>query len=237
MAARLISIEGSDGTGKETQTDLLFDHLENQGKKVARISFPRYNQTLGGSLLYEVLKSERAEHYCFSKAAPKVASKLYIMDREESLPFLLDLIEKNEVVIFDRYVESNLLHQGGKFKTAAERINFAAWLFNLEYEDVKLPRPHDILYLSIPFWLSQQRAELRARGGGKKLDTVEKDVEYVKNGHEAGIFYAHYFKWLIIEGIDCNGSLEKVELTKKEIHKKICLSLGYASTEYFDSIP
>jgi dTMP kinase len=232
MSARLIAIEGSDGAGKETQTGLLFKHLEGQGKRVARVSFPRYNQTLGGSLLFEVLKSDRADKYGFSKVDPRVASKLYAMDREESRPYLEDLIERNDVVIFDRYVESNLLHQGGKFKTDEERIAFAEWLYRLEYEDIKLPRPHEVIYLSLPFWLSRKRAELRAQGGGDRLDAVEKDIDYVKAGHEAGMFYANYFKWLIIEGIE-HGQ----EVPVKEIHRKMYLWLGYGPANYIDSIP
>lgn len=210
----------------------MFKHLEGQGRRVARVSFPRYNQTLGGSLLYEVMKGDRAEGYGFSKVDPKVASKLYAMDREESLPFLRDLIERNEVVIFDRYVESNLLHQGGKFKTNEERIAFAEWLYRLEYDDIGLPRPNEVVYLSLPFWLSRKRAELRARNGGSKLDTVERDIEYVKAGHEAGIFYANYFKWMVIDGIE-NGQ----EVSAEEIHRKMYLWLGYLPANYIDSIP
>ncbi len=233
MAARLIAIEGSDGAGKETQTDLLFKLLEGQGKKVARISFPRYNQTIGGSLLFEVLKSERADKYCFSKADPKVASKLYAMDREESLPFLRELQERNDVVIFDRYVESNLLHQGGKFKTDEDRLEFANWLFSFEYEGgIGLPRPDEVVYLSLPFWLSRKRAELRAQKGGAKLDAVEKDMDYVKNGHEAGQFYAKEFNWLTIEGLN-----DGVELPPEEIHRQIYLYLGYGDKKYAESIP
>lgn len=222
MTARLIGFEGSDGTGKETQTDLLFKLLESQGKKVARISFPRYKQTLGGSLLYEVMKSERSKSYGFSKASPRIASKLYAIDREESLPFLNDLIANNEVVIFDRYVQSNLLHQGGKFKSDQERIDFAEWLYRLEYDDIGLPKPHEIVYLSIPFWLSRKRTELRAEGCDDKLDAVESDIEYVKQGHEAGQFYAKYFRWIVVSGLE-----GKVELSRDEIHRKICKKLGY----------
>lgn len=232
MVARLIAIEGSDGAGKETQTNLLFKLLENQGKKVARVSFPRYNQTLGGTLLFEVLKSERADKYGFSKINPKVASKLYAMDREESLPHLHALIEANEVVILDRYVESNLLHQGGKFRTEVERIAFAEWLYKLEYEDIGLPKPDEVVYLALPFWLSRKRAELRATSGGSKLDAVEKDMEYVKAGHDAGLFYASYLKWLVVDGIE-NGQ----ELSPEKIHQKVFLWLGYADKSYIDSIP
>lgn len=222
MTAQLIAIEGSDGTGKETQTKLLFNLLENQGKKVARVSFPRYNETLGGTLLFEVMKSERADRYGFSKIDPKIASKLYAMDREESLPYLQNLIQNHDVVLFDRYVESNLLHQGGKYKTSTERIEFAEWLFKFEYLDIGLPRPDKIIYLALPFSFSRNRAEYRSKNGGSKLDAVEKDMDYVKSGHEAGIFYAEYFGWTIIEGLEGGR-----ELTPEEIHEKIALVVEY----------
>ena len=124
MTARTIAFEGSDGAGKATQTDRLFNFLEQQGKKVARVSFPRYTETLGGKLLFEVMKGERSDNYGFSKSDSKVASLLYAMDRLESKDYLNDLIRSSDVLIFDRYVESNLLHQGGKFKTDEERIKF-----------------------------------------------------------------------------------------------------------------
>jgi dTMP kinase len=237
--ARTIAIEGSDGAGKETQTDLLVKFLEGKGQKVARVSFPRYNQTLGGTLLWEVLKGERSNKYGFSKVDPKVASKLYTMDREESLPYLRDLIEKNDVVIFDRYVESNLLHQGGKFKTRKDRLAFAEWLYKLEYEDIGLPHPNEIVYLALPFWLSRKRAELRAQKTGGKLDAVERDIKYVKAGHEAGIFYAKHFGWHVVECFQ--PGVKKVreahELSAEEVSKQIVALLGYAGQEYTDSIP
>jgi dTMP kinase len=243
MPARTIAIEGSDATGKETQANMLFDYLTKTcGLRVGRVSFPRYNQTLGGSLLWEVLKSERANKFGFSKVDPKVASKLYAMDREESLPFLRDLIANNDVVIFDRYVESNLLHQGGKFKSEAERIAFAEWLYALEYDDIKLPKPDEIVYLSLPFWLSQKRAALRAQKEGGQLDAVEKDIDYVKAGHEAGIFYAHHFRWSIVECFLSRDTQvadlhDGKELSIEEVHKQIRILLGYAGKNFFDSIP
>lgn len=222
MTARLIVIEGSDGAGKETQAKLLFDYLVGQGKKVATVSFPRYRQTLGGWMLWEVLKSERASQYSFSKVDPRIASKLYTMDREESLPYLQDLLQNNEIVISDRYVESNLLHQGGKFADDADKVAFAEWLYSVEYGDVKLPVPDEIVYLSLPFWLSRKRAQERASSGGPKLDAVESDIEYVKQGHRSGLFYAEHFDWTTVDGIE-----EDVELTREEIHKRIAVKLGY----------
>lgn len=220
MSARKIGFEGSDGAGKATQTNLLVKYLEEQGMKVARVSFPRYTETVGGKLLYEVMKSDRADAYNWPKIDPFVASMLYAMDRKESEAYLNNLIEENDFVIFDRYVESNLLHQGGKFSSENERVEFAEWLISLEYYLLKLPKPDEIVYLTIPFWLSRKRAKIRQDSGGPKLDTVEKDLEYVKAGHDAGIFYANYFQWNIVEGIKNDK-----ELSFEEIHEQVKIAL------------
>jgi hypothetical protein len=96
---------------------------------------------------------------------------------------------------------------------------------------------HTRLSLSIPFWLSRKRAELRAQNGGPHLDAVEQDMDYVKSEHEAGIFYARHFGWLTIEGFDQKNVLEeKIELSKEEIHRKMYLYLGYSQADYVDSI-
>lgn len=211
--AILIAIEGSDGVGKKTQTDMLASYLENKGKKVSRVSFPRYKETLGGKLLWEVLKSERAEGYAFSTANPHVASLLYAMDRKESLSYLKDLIENNDVIIFDRYIESNLLHQGGKLKTEKERDEFARWVYGLELDNFNLPKPHVVIYLHIPAWLSMQRAETRAASLGEKVDAAEADKEYIIDSHNAGMYYAKTFNWVVVDGM-AGGS----ELSKEHIH-------------------
>ncbi len=211
--AILISIEGSDGVGKKTQTDMLAKYLVEKGKRVASVSIPRYGETLGGKLLSEVLKSERAENYNFSTVEPKIASMLYAMDRGESIDYLNDLISNNDVIIFDRYTESNLLHQGGKLKTEKERKEFAEWAYRLENEMLGLPKTNLVIYLHIPAWLSMQRAENRAVQMGGKVDAAEADEEYIINSHNAGMYYAKIFNWEVVDGM-AGG----VELSKEYIH-------------------
>lgn len=220
MRAITIAIEGSDGAGKATQTKLLNDYFTALGKKVANVSFPRYGQTLGGKLLQEVLKSERAPLYDFSKTDPVVGSALYAIDRYESKPYLEDLISNNDVVIFDRYVESNLLHQGGKYGTEEERVNFAKFLFNLEYGTYGLPNPQMIVYLTLPIEVTTKRALSRAEKLGGKVDHVEQDENYVRQGHESGIFYAKHFGWRLIDCVE-----DGRELTPEEVHVKVIESL------------
>lgn len=218
-----IGIEGSDGAGKETQTTLLRTALESLGKKVTSISFPRYQKTCGGKLLYEAFKSERAPQYEFSKTPPEAASLIYAADRLESLPFLNELISSNDVVIFDRYVESNLLHQGGKL-SSGKRETFAKWLYGVEYELNGLPHPDLMIYLSVPYEVSIARAEKRAMLKGDKPDFLEQNKQYVKQGNEAGIFYANLFNWNIITCVSKKGK-SLYELTAQEVHSLILKAL------------
>jgi dTMP kinase len=210
----LIAIEGSDGSGKETQSALLQEWFKNNGMKVATVSFPRYKQTAGGWALWEALKGENKDAYNFANVDPYAASQLYSADRRESLPYLQELISTNDVLIFDRYVESNLLHQGGKFFTEKEREDFARWLFNFEYGMLGLPTPQVTVYLELPFDITQKRALMRADAVGGQLDAVECDSSYVRNGYEAGIFYSRKFGWLSIPCVKEDG----YELTRSEVH-------------------
>lgn len=219
---KLIAIEGSDGAGKATQTDLLANFLREF--KVGRVSFPRYQETSAGRMLFELLKSPRAAEYDFVNSNPKLASRIYAEDRLESLGYLNELIEQNDFVIFDRYVESNLLHQGGKLKSASEMLVFADWLADLEYNELGLPRPDVTIYLDIPPEVSYARALKRAKEKGESLDAVESDKEYVKNGTLAGRLYANHFGWKVIECVVPNHNISPFtpyECTPMEIHKKL----------------
>ena len=202
------------------------------GLRVGRVSFPRYEDTVGGRCLDLVLKSTKAHSFNFSKLDPMAASLSYAQDRRESLPFLMDLIANRDVVIYDRYVDSNLLHQGGKFKTDAERVKFAEWLYRLEYDDLELPRPKNTIYLMLPWEISLKRLKERAAATNDQLDAVEQDLGYMENSHNAGIFYAKHLKWEIIDCMD--GDNEK---TPKQILNEARGIMGLFGPDYTASIP
>ena len=212
MKAFQIAIEGSDGAGKGTQTNLLVGALEAQGYKVARVSFPRYTETVGGKICFELLNSQRADDYDFVHLSPKAASLFYAADRLESIPWLEQLAEENDVIIYDRAVASNLIHQGGKFENDSERMEFAAFINRVEYES-GFPQPDMTLFLSLPYELSMARARRRAEEKGESADVVEKEVQYMRNSYRSGVFYSIYLKWTIVDGIQHNEIL-----TPEQVH-------------------
>lgn len=212
MKAFQIAIEGSDGAGKGTQTDMLVRALEGEGYKVARVSFPRYKETCGGKVCFELLKSQRASYYDFVHLSPQAASLFYAADRLESIPWLEQLGETNDVVIYDRAVASNLIHQGGKFENDSERMRFADFIDRVEYQN-GFPRPDMTVFLSLPYELSMARAKRRAEEKGESADVVERDVQYMRSSHRSGTFYSAYLNWTIVDGLR-DGDI----LTPEQVH-------------------
>ena len=215
--AFLIAIEGSDGTGKETQSRLLKEWFLLKEKTVTSISFPRYKETAGGWALWEALKGVNKDAYAFSEVDPLAASLLYAADRRESLPFLKKQIATHDVVIFDRYVQSNLLHQGGKFVSDEDKNVFADMVHTLEHKLLKLPYPNVTLYLDLPVENAISRAEKRAAQKGETPDAVEVDHAYIRNSHEAGRFYAKKFDWLVIPCVRDDG----YEYSREEVNSLV----------------
>jgi dTMP kinase len=213
----LIAFEGSDGTGKETQSRMLKDWFLLNEKTVASISFPMYKNTSGGWALFEALKGPNRGVYNFAHVDPFAASLLYAADRREALPILREKINSHDVVVFDRYVESNLIHQGGKLPSDEEKSAFGDFSSILEYKLLKLPHPHVTIYLDLPVEVAITRAEERARRVGDVPDAVEANYEYIVNSHKAGMFYAQKFNWIVIPCVRADG----YEYTREEINQMV----------------
>ena len=150
--AKIIVIEGTDGSGKETQSKKLFEFLTNNNYKVKRYSFPIYESASGKIVGGPYLgKSEIGESYfkeTSAKVDPLVSSLYYAADRRYN--FLLEIeneLYNNDVVILDRYVTSNQGHQASKAKTKEERLKILEFIDKLEYDLCELPRPDKVIFL------------------------------------------------------------------------------------------
>ncbi|MEI6352421.1 MAG: hypothetical protein WCO35_00580 [Candidatus Nomurabacteria bacterium] len=221
-----ISIEGSDGAGKATTTDLLKEYLiKKLDKKVATLSFPRYySSTLGGNLLREVLKSERASEYDFINRNPKLASLLYVMDRAESKEEINKMISENDFLIFDRYVASNFIHQGGKITDDKEREDLISFLSNLEYGEFQLPKPDITFFLYLPTEIAMKNKEnQRLLGQNVKMDAGENDPIYLENSNKSGLWCIEKYGW---QKINCFDEIKKSQKSKEEVLDEILKILG-----------
>lgn len=170
---KLIVLDGADGAGKATQTRLLVERMIKAGHTVRTMDFPQYENNVMGKLLRECLDGTRGD---FLSLDPRVASTLYAVDRFESKGTIEAWLAAGDIVILDRYVSSNMLHQGAKLTDLDELHQFLQWLDTLEHGVLGLPRPDMILYLDVPFNLRQ--AMLFKDGARAAIDTAESNIAH-----------------------------------------------------------
>jgi len=142
--AFLLAIEGADGAGKATATAAVTERLNAAGLSAAALSFPRYAETVGGWALGEYLAG-RLPH----AAAPETAATLYALDRFESRPHLIELAEAHDVIVFDRYIASNMAYQAAQV-APDQAPALLQWIEQLETVQFRLPAPHLSVYLDTP---------------------------------------------------------------------------------------
>ena len=110
---KLIVIDGTDGSGKATQVASLAKHLKKDGHKVKVIDYPEYYKNFFGKFIGHCLSEQ---YYNFINIHPKIASVLYAADRWESKEETEKWLKKGYVILANRYVSANQIHQGGKIK-------------------------------------------------------------------------------------------------------------------------
>jgi dTMP kinase len=229
---KIIVIDGIDGSGKKTQTELLVKTLQkaiktkdsrNKNTKklykkyngVVRIDFPQYEKNFFGKFLKNALTQEE---FSFLKVHPKIASVIYAADRWETLKVLNNYLDKNYIIVLDRYISSNQIHQGGKVKDEIQRQEFMLWLSEMEHKIFNLPKPNLILYLSLKFETSRKLVEERAKKNNESADLVEKDLEYQKNSRESALKLSTELKNMKV--IECDDNNEHIK-SREEIAENI----------------
>lgn len=150
---KLIVLDGADGSGKATQAKLLLARLKKEGYRVKALDFPQYEKNFFGKLVGECLAGEYGD---FIALDPHIASTLYAADRFESKKTLEKWLKDGNVVVLDRYVSANQIHQGGKITDDKARRNFLKWLDTMEFQVYGIPRPNLVLYLDVPQNISEK---------------------------------------------------------------------------------
>ena len=199
---KLIVIEGTDSSGKETQTKRLFEKLEEKGLKVKKISFPNYD-----SPACEPVKMYLSG--AFGEDAMKVnpypVSTMYAIDRYAS--FKTDwekFYNEDGIIVTDRYVTSNMVHQASKIKDLDEKKQYLNWLEDLEYEKMGIPRPDLVIFLNMPTEMAVKLMAERKNKitGEEKKDIHERDKEYLRESHANACKIANTYNWKEIKCSD-----------------------------------
>lgn len=226
---KLIVIDGIDGSGKAAQTKLLASRLKKEGFKVKTIDFPRYYNNFFGKFIGGCLAGEYGD---FISVDPHIASVLYAADRSESSKEIRGWIDKGYVVITDRYVSANQIHQGGKITHVKKRKEFMTWLETMEYKVFGIPKPNLIVYLDVPFEVSREwlksKVSQRKKGYLKgKKDVAEDNLKHLKDSRDSALLLAkenkHWTKIECCKGMVCmlpEAVSDEVFVRVKKILKK-----------------
>ncbi len=177
-----IVIEGTDGSGKGTQFDLLAKRLQSEGYDVALFDFPQYDE--GSS--YFVKQYLNGKYGTADEVGPYTGSLFYALDRYEAAPRIRAAMAEGKIVIANRFVGSNMAHQGTKFANAAERRGYFIWLDNLEFEMLKTPRPTMSFVLRVPAEVAQSLVDKKQQRSytDKKRDIHEADLSHLERSVE-----------------------------------------------------
>ncbi len=211
---KLILIEGTDCSGKETQSKLLVEKLNKKGYKSCYFTFPNYDTPTGKIVGGPYLGKEEICKSFFDHAAnvdAKVASLYFAADRYYNLETLKKLIDSNDYVILDRYVYSNMAHQGGKILDDKKRYEMYKWLDDLEFNFLNLIKPDKVIFLHMPYEFAKELKKNR-----KFLDEHEKDDLHLKHAEKAYLELVDLYNFIYINCI-LDNKIRSVDDINEEI--------------------
>jgi dTMP kinase len=176
----LIVLEGLDGAGKTTQISLIKEHFISKGKCVRYLHYPRFDAPIYGDLIAKFLRGDFGK---LDSVHPTLVALLFAHDRNDSSSQLREWLNDGDVVLLDRYVYSNIAFQCAKISDIDKRLELRDWIFNLEYNIFKIPRPNFNLFLDVPLNFVQQRLNSLREGDDRlylngKSDIHESDLEF-----------------------------------------------------------
>ena len=222
MKGRLIVVEGTDCSGKETQTKLIEEKLTKLGRKVKRYSFPMYDSPTGKIVGGPYLGKSYICDGWFSEGAPnvnyKVASLLYAADRLYNIDKITTDLDEGIDIILDRYIYSNMAHQGGKIENKNEREKMYKWLDELEFNLLKLPHPDIKIFLHMPTEYSKILKQNRLKT--ESLDEHEADENHLKNAENAYLEICNIYGFKKVECVK-NGSIRTIEDINNEVFEDL----------------
>jgi len=225
MNGKLIVIEGTDCSGKETQSNLLIEKLKKNNIRIEKFSFPNYNSPTGKIVGGPYLGKSYICEGWFSEGAPnvdpKVSSLYYAADRLYNIDKIRFLLDNGVNVILDRYTFSNMAHQGGKLHDERLRNDMYEWLDELEFNLLGLPRPDIGVFLHMPFSCSISLKKNRK----EDLDELERDKNHLLDAENAYIELADKYKFYTIE---CNDGerIKSIEEINNDLYNYVMNKLN-----------
>lgn len=218
-AGKLIIIEGSDGSGKATQTELLRRRLRTDGHSVMAVAFPNYSSE-SSALVKMYLRGDFGAKA--DAVNPYAASAFYAVDRVASYERKWKgFLAAGGIVLADRYTTSNMLYQMIKINDPAEKEEYLDWLWDFEFHKLGLPEPDGVILLDVPQDVSERLMAVRTgKTGGETGDIHEKDRDFLRKCHAAYGELADKYGW---QKVACavDGELRSAESIHEDVYRLV----------------
>lgn len=217
---KLFVIDGTDGSGKQTQFQKLQESLTKDGIDYKVVSFPNYDSP-SSSLVKMYLSGEFGENA--KEISPYIASTFYAADRYATFQKgYKKYYEDGGIILADRYTTANMVHQAGKIKDEEEREKFLNWLWDFEFNLYGLPVPSEVFFLNMPV---EKSIELMKDRENKfthqdKKDIHERDINHLKDAYEAACDVSKKYNWYEIKCVK-NNEIRTIEDIHQEIYKEV----------------
>lgn len=222
MNGKLIVIEGIDGSGKQTQSNLLYNALKAEKKDcIMKLSFPDY-RCPSSEPLKMYLSGEFGSNA--QDVSPYAASTFFGVNRFSSYKKRWERDYKaGKIIIADRYTTANAVHQASKLDDQ-DRNGFFEWLYDFEFNKLGLPKPDLVILLDMPAEASARLTENRRNKftGSSQKDIHEKDFDYLKKSEITAKGAAQYLGWKIISCIKADGAVKTINEIHTEVLKTVC---------------
>ena len=218
---KLFAIEGTDGSGKQTQFTKLCERLKLDGIDFRTISFPNYDSP-SSSLVKMYLSGEFGKNA--KDVSAYIASTFYAADRYATFKTegLEDYYNNGGIILADRYTTANMVHQTGKIKDPVERQKFLDWLLDFEFNLYRLPKPTRTFFLNMP---TEYAIELMKNRENKftheqTKDIHESDAYHLKDSYEAACSLVDKYDWCEIKCVK-DGKIRPIEDIHEEIYAEV----------------
>ena len=213
----LIVIEGLDGSGKATQTEILRKYLEENGNTVTKLTFPDYDSP-SSALVKMYLNSELGDNP--SDVNAYAASAFYAVDRVASyLKYWKTYYENGNYILADRYATSNIIYQMSKLPK--EQWNdFIDFQQDFEYNKISVPKPDKVIYLDVEPEVSQKLMSKRYAGDESKKDLHEKNLNFLLDCRDSALYAANRLGWIVIS-CTSNGEMRSIDDIANDILSKL----------------
>lgn len=171
----IIAFEGIDGAGKNTCVSAVEAELIAREIPVARLGFPRYEQSVHAQLASAALHGEMGD---LVDSVHGMAT-LFALDRAEVAEELADFDADGYVVLLDRYVASNAAYSAARLGVGAGEVptsDVVTWVDRLEFVDLGVPVPDVQVLVDVTDDVAADRVAGRAEQDASRVaDAYERD--------------------------------------------------------------